>query len=145
MITGPGSPLESVESRRYSGEVGETGFEPATARPQTGHTGAELGARALAVEKAGADAAAPGLLVELTAEARRIVLLHDEWVHGNCVYACMALGRALLHRGLPATMRSVTASGFCHWCVRSGEWVLDPTAGLVGRRACDRLPERIGR
>jgi len=44
----------------------------------------------------------------------------------------MALGRALLDNGLPATMRSFSAGSDFHWCMTSGEWILDPTSGQWG-------------
>lgn len=80
-----------------------------------------------------ADPDAPEVLVGLTTAVRQIVSAHNDGeVSGECVHACMALGRAVLRRGLQATMQSVSAGSHFHWCIRSGPWVLDPTSGQWG-------------
>ena len=76
---------------------------------------------------------APSALVSATWAVRRVILEHSEHVHGWCVQASLILGWMLLQQGLPAETRSCTGLGTDrHCCVRSGEWILDPTAGQWG-------------
>jgi hypothetical protein len=76
---------------------------------------------------------APPELIAATKAVREVILEYDDYVHGWCVEASMILGWMLRQEGLPAEMRSCTALGTDpHWCVKSGEWILDPTAGQWG-------------
>jgi hypothetical protein len=77
---------------------------------------------------------APPTLVAATQAVRRLIVAVslDGRVHGWCVEASLILGWMLLQQGLPAEMRSCSAEGSPHWCIRSGDWILDPTSGQWG-------------
>lgn len=77
---------------------------------------------------------APPALVAATQAVRRIIVAADPdgRVHGRCVEASLILGWMLLQEGIPAEMRSCSVEGDPHWCIRSGDWILDPTSGQWG-------------
>ena len=76
---------------------------------------------------------APPPLAEITRAVRDVLLQSaPEPLFGCCIQACLILGWILKHRGYPCEMWSCAPDGWPHWCVRSGEWILDPTAGQFG-------------
>ena len=76
---------------------------------------------------------APPPLAEITTAVRDVLLQSvPEPLYGCCIQACLILGWILKRRGYPSEMWSCTPNGWPHWCVRSGEWILDPTAGQFG-------------
>ena len=77
---------------------------------------------------------APPALVAATHAVRRVIVAvdRDGRVHGWCVEASLILGWMLRQQGLPAEMRSCSAEGSPHWCITSGDWILDPTSGQWG-------------
>ena len=76
---------------------------------------------------------APRDLVEPVVAVRRVVLEEGSgYLYGCCIQAALALGWQLHEKGYPVEIVSRTANGWPHWCVRVGEWMLDPTAGQFG-------------
>ena len=77
---------------------------------------------------------APPALVAATHAVRRLIVAVDlnGSVHGWCVEASLILGWMLRQQGLPAEMRSCSAEGDPHWCITSGNGILDPTSGQWG-------------
>ena len=76
---------------------------------------------------------APPPLAEITTAVRDVLLQSGPApLFGCCIPACLILGWILKRRGHPSEMWSCSPEGWPHWCVRSGEWILDPTAGQFG-------------
>jgi hypothetical protein len=72
-------------------------------------------------------------LAEMTTAVRDVLLQSGPApLYGCCIPACLILGWILKGRGYPSEMWSCSPEGWPHWCVRSGEWILDPTAGQFG-------------
>lgn len=76
---------------------------------------------------------APPTLAEITTAVRDVLLQSGPApLYGCCIPACLILGWILKGRRYPCEMWSCAPDGWSHWCVRSGEWILDPTAGQFG-------------
>src|SRR5262245_50516900 len=76
---------------------------------------------------------APCDLVEPVVAIRRALLEEGSGLlYGCCIQASLVLGWLLTDRGHPVEIVSRSANGWPHWCVRVGDWVLDPTAGQFG-------------
>jgi hypothetical protein len=76
---------------------------------------------------------APSDFVEPVVAIRGVLLEQGSgYLYGCCIQASLILGWLLRAQGHEAEMLSCTANEWPHWCLRVGDWVLDPTAGQFG-------------
>lgn len=76
---------------------------------------------------------APVELVAPTIAVRYVLLTEGSGhLYGTCIQGSLVLGWILKQRGYAAEMWSCSPNGWPHWCIRSGQWILDPAAGQFG-------------